>query len=817
MKKFFFLLLLCIGVQAHAQYNVRIEVRNAQDSAVLPGSEIRFIPSGGRILTEVALTDSDGRAAFGIPTAKPYDLFVFREGYKLFSIRMEQPVALLVIYLKPFVYDGEEVTVSATRTGDLTVGTYTVLGKKDLEIRNFGQDLPVLLQNTPSAVTTSDAGAGIGYTGIRIRGIDPTRINVTVNGVPLNDAESQGVFWVNMPDFASGVENIQIQRGAGTSTIGTGAFGAAINIKTDKFSEKPYAQFSSAIGSFKTQRQTVKLGSGRMHSDWFTEARMSWIESNGFIDRASSDLSSWFLTAGKKTDKELFQINLFSGREKTYQAWNGVPMAKYQNDTAAIDSFVLWQWYDSTSASHLRLSDRYTYNYYQYPNETDNYTQSHIQFIYNRSMGSNRTLHAVIHGTLGKGYFENYKRNALLQDFVDTPVVASGIKRAQAHLIYQRWLDNRFAGFLLHYSVKHIRSEHLLGGAFNAYDGKHFGKVVWHEYMDLSGPQPTYYRNNSLKTDATLFWKYRFAFSKRLSAFSDVQVRSVYYSWYGPTASGVSEQQQTDYLFLNPKAGLVYQKNSRESMYLTLGGASREPIRDDFIQSANSSRPKPEFMQNAEAGYTGSRKDWKYTFTGFYMGYKDQLALTGKLNDVGGYTRVNIPFCYRAGIEAEAGLDINSWLNWSFNLAISRNKIKSFTEYIDDYTLGGQQAHKWENTNLALSPERVIGSVLTARFSSRIEAYFLTKYVSRQYLDNTQNRARSLDPYLINDLMIRLNPRIRGIRGFAISLLVNNLGNVPYASNGYSYSGIIHNVRRDFSFVYPQAGTNYMIKCDIGL
>jgi len=816
MKNILVYLIFLSAFYAKAQINTRITVMDANDSFLLQNVRIQVEASSSKPKSVVSYTDSNGNSNVTLPTTGSFHISLYKSGYKTFTTKIGQSSPLLVIYLQPLIYDGEEVTVSASRAGEMIPGTYTVLSKKELASRNFGQDIPILLQNIPSAVTSSDAGTGIGYTGIRIRGIDPSRINVTLNGVPLNDAESQGVFWVNMPDFASGIENIQVQRGVGTTSGGTGAFGAAINIKTDKFSETPYANISLAGGSFKTNRQTLKIGSGRLNSNWFMEARLSWIKSDGFIDRSSSNLKSWYFTTGKKTKKSLFQVNVFSGSEKTYQAWNGVPSVKFNNDSAGIDSFIAWQWYDSTAASNLRLSNRNKYNYYSYSNETDNYKQSHLQVVYNRSLRKNSSFNAVLHGTLGKGYFENYERLADLSKFSVAPLIVNGQRVDFADLIHQRWLDNQFVGALFSYQTKNARTENIVGGAFNVYKGKHFGEVIWHEFIDDNAENISYYNNKSLKTDANIYWKLQYALNSRISAFSDLQLRSVYYQWFGPDDTGIPATQNTDYLFFNPKAGVKFQKNTKESMYLTIGRASREPVRDDFVNADRKSIPKPEFMNNVEAAYKGSRGDWKYTFTGFYMGYKDQLAITGKINDVGGYTRINIPKSYRTGVEVEASVDIASWINWSFNVAISQNKIKEFTEFVDDYTLGGQKAFYWKNTDMALSPNRVVGSQLSIKFSKSVNVLFLTKYVGRQYLDNTQNEARSLEPYLLNDLVLHFNPKIKVFKSFGLGLMLNNIGNRIYASNGYSYSGIIHGYRRDFSFVYPQAGTNVMIKLDLG-
>jgi iron complex outermembrane receptor protein len=812
MKKIFLLLLVFKGITAFAQVNSTIMVFNATDSSGIKGAKITIEFLKQKTLKTSGYTDSNGL----FPTtlaSEAFNLSVTKDGFKPLFVYVPNAGSRIDIYLKALIYDGEEITVNATRAADKSGTSFTLLSKKELGVRNFGQDIPMILQGTPSTVASSDAGTGIGYTGIKIRGVDPTRINVTINGVPLNDAESQGVFWVNMPDFASGVENIQVQRGVGTSTNGAGAFGASINIKTDKFSEVPFAKLSMSQGSFNTSRQAVKFGTGKMNHNWYAEGRLSWIKSDGFIDRAASDLQAWSMSVGRKTNKSLFQVNAFSGAEKTYQAWNGVPMVKFNNDTAGVDSLINYLWYDSSRAQQLRNSDASKYNYYNYKNETDNYKQSHLQVIYNRSLKKNRNLNLVLHGTLGKGYYENFEPKTDLVNFMDTPVIFYGKAYTNANLIHQRWLDNSFGGLVFSYTTDGAKSDQTIGGAVNVYNGKHFGKVIWHEFMDLSQDALEYYNDQSLKKDANLFWKLQQQVTKEFSGYADLQIR---YVSYDRDYKGVSNLKPNNYFFVNPKLGFQYQPKSNLILYASYGRASREPLRDDFINSVNATEPKPEFMNNIEAAIKSNYGDWKYTFTGFYMGYKDQLALTGKINDVGGYTRVNIPKSYRAGIEMEVSVAVATWIDWSFNFTLSQNKIKKFTEFVDDYTNGGQVAFVWENTDMALSPNKILGSQFTITATKTTKIIFLSKMVGRQYLDNTQTSSRSLNSYVINDVLIHFEPKIPKLKSFGISGMVNNISNQKYAASGYNFSGMIADNRRDFSFVYPQAGINFLVRVEIG-
>jgi len=815
MKFTLSLLVILLSIGAMAQTKCAITVLSLTDSSRMSRVKVEINFNAKNVKSMKAFTDSNGFLELNLPSSVAFDIMASKDGFKPLISNIANAPFQLVMYMKPLIYDGEEVTVTATRVGSISTTTFSQITKKDIAIRNYGQDLPILIQNTPSAVSTSDAGTGIGYTGIRIRGIDPTRINVSINGVPLNDAESQGVFWVNMPDFASGVENIQVQRGVGTSTNGAAAFGASINIKTDKFSEIPYAKLSLSQGSFNTSRQSLKFGTGKMNHNWYAEGRMSWIKSDGYIDRAKSDLQAWNVSLGHKTAKSLFQVIAFSGSEKTYQAWNGVPLVKYLNDTAGVDSLITNLYYDSSKAAHLQSGNQYKYNYYTYSNETDNYKQSHLQLVYNRILKHDRTFNVVLHGTLGKGFYENFEYNTALSNFMDTPVIHDGNKFYNSNLIQQRWLDNNFVGLVFSYNTVSVKTNQTFGGGANIYKGHHFGKVIWHEFMTGENQSFNYYDNRSIKTDENLYWKLEHRFSKKFSGYTDLQVRHVYYEWFGPNKTGVSEKQHTNFLFFNPKVGLQYQPDSRTLIYLSYSRGSHEPIRDDFINSSTNSRPKPEFMNNIEAAYKGNLKDWKYSVTGYYMGYINQLALSGKINDVGGYSRINIPNSYRLGLEFEVSLDINTWLNLNLNLAISQNKIKEFTEFVDDYTNGGQVTYKWKNTDMVLSPNKVLGSQFTVKATKNLNILLLTKFVARQYLDNTQTQSRSLDQYIVNDIAINYQPTIKGIKNLNLGLLVNNISNHIYSSNGYSYSGIVNFARKDFSFVYPQAGINFMAKIEL--
>ncbi|MCC6720851.1 MAG: TonB-dependent receptor [Bacteroidia bacterium] len=810
MKKAILFILILGNISLFAQKTISLKVLSELDSSAIPNAivEIKYLfPKNEQ---HKKISDKNGLAEFVLYQSGKFNLFISKDGFKTYYSAVNPDELFIKVYLKPLAYDIEEITVAATRSGGLNIATNTVLTKKEIENRDFAQGVPTLLQFLPSVVNTSDAGTGIGYSGISIRGTDATRINVTINGVPLNDAESQTVYWVDLPDFAGNTENIQVQRGVGTSTNGAAAFGASINLKTDKFSEIPYSKISFSVGSFNTKKQTVKIATGKMKNNWYAESRLSSVTSDGFIDRAFSDLKSFYFTTGHKTEKRLFQILLFSGKEKTYQAWNGVPLVKFNNNINETDSLINFLGYDSLHASQLQISNPKRYNYYNYKNETDNYIQSHLQIIYNIKLNKNSFLNFALHGTAGKGYYENYEYKTDLVNYIDTPAVWNGIKYYNSDLIRQRWLDNKFIGLVFSYNSSKAKTENIIGGGFNFYYGKHFGDIVWYELMNKKEGNIRYYSNNSYKTDANIYWKMQYKLRKDLFIFTDIQLRHIYYEWYGPNTSGNFKNQNETYLFLNPKAGVQYQINKNSLLYFTYGRASREPVRDDFINSSSSSLPKPEYLDNFESGYKNNINKLFYTLTAYYMKYKNQLALTGKINDVGSYTRINIDKSYRFGFEIETQIEFNKMIEWKFNMSLSENKIKTFNEYVDDWTNGGQVKNKYENTNLVLSPNCIIGSNFILKTQKNLKIIFNTKFVSRQYLDNTQTKSRSIEPYMVDDIILQYEFKLSKVKNINIGLMINNIENKSYIANGYTYSGIINNNRKDFSFVYPQSGTNVL-------
>lgn len=769
-----------------------------------------------------ASTDEEGYFEFQILNSEPSIITISFLSYKTKELSLENVQSTLKVFLEPEIIELEPeptfggnlagIVVEATRVDDSTPFTYTNIDKAELEEKNLGQDVPYLLRATPSVVTTSDAGAGVGYTGIRIRGVDPTRINVTINGIPVNDAESHGVFWVNLPDITSSIENIQIQRGVGTSTNGASAFGASINLQTSTSRTEPFAEVNTGLGSFGTQKANILLGSGLMENGWMFEGRLSKIVSDGFIDRASADLDSYYFSGSKRGEKSLLRADVFSGKEITYQAWNGVPEPTLNGDADELESYISDSFLNEEQANHWRanLGNR-QFNQFTYQNQVDNYRQDYYQLHYSYQLAYNWTANASLHYTKGQGYFEEYKADQTLEDYG-----ISSTKGTNSDLIRRRWLDNDYYGGVFSTKYESYEWDLTFGGGIHQYDGDHFGEVIWARDAGDSEIEQRYYENTGNKFDANFYGKFNYELTDQVNVYGDVQVRTISYDFlglfYDQRTMNPSPAELSDNLtFFNPKAGIVYRNYSGDRAFISFGKASKEPTREEYVNSTEQSRPEHETLYNIEAGY---HKEFGAFYTGvsaYGMFYKDQLVLTGQVNDVGAYIRDNVENSYRIGLELEGAVRLSNQLQWAANATISQNKIAEFTEFIDDYDNGGQVEQGFSNTDIAFSPNFIGSSVLS--FS---EAGFMgelsTKYVSTQYLDNTQNEARSIDPYLVNDL--RLSYKLSGLgvmKAITGTLMVNNLLNAEYETNGYTY-GYVFGGEQRFNYYYPQAGRNFLLQ-----
>lgn len=723
-------------------------------------------------------------------------------GYRARRINVAREGTELEIALARTSVLSNEVFVSALRVDETTPMAYENFTREEIEKKNLGQDIPYLLSHTPSAVSTSDAGTGIGYSAIRIRGVDQARINVTINGIPLNDAESHGVFWVDIPDLASSVENIQIQRGVGTSTNGAGAFGASMNIQTSNMDTEPYGEINGTAGSFHTRKANVTVGTGLMDDGWQFEGRLSKIASDGYIDRAFSDLKSFYLSGAKHWENSLLRADVFSGTEQTYQAWYGVPESRLEEERTY------------NPAGQEKEGE-------PYDNQTDNYQQDHYQLHYSHRINENWDANASLHYTYGRGYYEEYHADEPLDDYGIGPVQVGGETVSESDLVRQLWLDNHFYGAV--WSTDYRRDEQwslTAGGGYNEYRGSHFGEVDWARFAGQSEVNERYYDNDAFKTDFNNWVKGNYYLSDELNVFADVQVRHITYEFQGvdtrPLPGGGQEVvnvQQTDRLtFFNPKAGVVYRPGGNQRIYASLSLGNKEPTRDEYVNSTPENRPSHESLYDWEVGWRGS---WNSLFASvnlYYMDYEDQLILTGEINDVGAYIRQNVPDSYRAGIELQGGYRISPGLEWNANATFSRNRIDRYTYYLDNFDSGGQEAVVYEDVEIAFSPS-FVGNSMLSYSRGGFSGEWTAKYVSRQYLDNTGSRSRSLDPYLLNDL--RLSYRLNGIsfaRSVKATLQLNNVFDEMYEPNGYTFGYISGGEQRYFNYYYPQAGRHFMVE-----
>lgn len=681
----------------------------------------------------------------------------------------------------------DEVFVQAVRVTKSSPVTFSNLKKEEIAPRNLGQDIPVLLNFLPAVVTTSNAGAGVGYTGIRVRGSDATRVNVTINGIPYNDSESHGTFWVNMPDFASSTESLQLQRGVGTSTNGAGAFGASLNLLTDAISEEAYGEVSSSIGSFSTLRNNIKFSTGLLNDHVEISGRLSRISSDGYVDRASSDLESYFLQAAYKDDNTLIKALLFGGHEITYQSWNGIDAQTLKNDRPY------------NSAGKYTDEDG---NTLFYDNEVDNYKQDHAQLLWNEQISDAWNTNIAFHFTHGRGYFEQYREDETFAEYGFEPLKFNDSLVNTTDLIRRRWLDNDFYGtvFSANYSKNNLGL--IFGGGLNRYEGAHFGEVIWARFASNSEIRDRYYDDDSKKTNLNIYAKADYGLTEKLSLYADLQYRTVGYTANGEDTGLVDDT----FNFFNPKAGLVYDLNANNNFYFSYAVAHREPNRNDY----ESGRPKPEKLNDFELGWRYLSPSFQLNANTYYMRYKDQLVLTGELNDVGAPLRANVGDSYRAGLELDAVILLGDAFQWRPNMALSTNKNIDYVFERD----GALQ--DLGDTNIAYSPNVVLGNSIGYSPFKNFQITALSKYVGKQYLGNIDSKASILDAYSQTDLnlsyILEFDKIVKSIR---FSGLINNIFDEDIISDGFFFtfddasSGSVQTF--EGAGYYPQAGINFLV------
>lgn len=687
----------------------------------------------------------------------------------------------------------DEVFLSAMRVTAESPITYSNLSNEEIEDRNLGQDIPYLMNYMPNVVTSSDAGAGIGYTGLRVRGSDATRINVTINGVPYNDSESQGTFWVNLGDFASSVENLQLQRGVGSSTNGAGAFGASINILTDRYNVEPSAEIANSFGSYGTQKHTAKFSTGLIRDHWEFAGRASVIKSDGYIDRASSDLKSYFLQGTYVIDNTLIKALTFGGSEVTYQAWNGIDA--------------------ETLETNRRFNPAGAYedeegNLQFYDDHTDNYKQDHFQLLWNQTYGEGWSSNMALHYTYGRGFYESYRADESLEDYGLEPFTANGEEISRSDMVTRKWLDNDFYGTTFNLKYEESQMELILGGGWNKYDGDHFGEIIYTKFAPSNDPKERFYDNTAHKTDFNVFGKATVALSDDLSLFGDLQLRKVSYEVEGVEEQSVPFNVDDSHTFFNPKGGLTYRLSSANQLYFSYARAHREPNRNDY-QNGN---PEPEELNDFELGWRYRSNSVQVNTNLYYMDYQNQLVLTGELNDVGSPIRENSGNSYRLGLEVDANVRLSEKFSLRPNVSVSRNKNVDFVS-----TWNGELVN-FGDSDISYSPGIVAGNLLEYRPVQHLEIKFLSKYVGEQYMSNIEAEGSRLDSYFVNDINLQYtwenSPLFREI---VFTALINNIFDEEYVSNGYYYTYDIP----DPSFpggaqtfegagYYPQATRNFL-------
>jgi iron complex outermembrane receptor protein len=695
-----------------------------------------------------------------------YFLFIFT--FSLFSQEIKQDTTRF--------QNLEEVIVSSIRVKKNAPIAFTNVSKDELGKKNLGQDLPILLNSLTSVVTTSDAGAGVGYTGIRIRGINAQSTNITINGIPYNDAESLGTFWVDLPDFASSVENLQLQRGVGTSTNGSSAFGASINILTDLISKTPYFENSNSIGSYNTTKNTFKFSTGILNDYFEFSGRLSMIGSDGYIDRSSSDLKSYFLQVNYKKENTLIKALSFGGHEITYQAWNGIDEETLQSDRTY-----------NPSGMYIDQSGDMQF----YDNEVDNYKQDHYQIHWSQIINSRLTSNLSFNLTNGLGYYEQYKENDN-QDFVT-----------------RKWLDNQFivGNYSLNYQNNKVNMN--FGSLYSEYDGDHFGKVIWAQNTAGIQIDDRFYDGKGIKKDFSNYIKTTFQLNSKLSLYGDIQFRNVNYKTSGSTDDIANFIINKKYNFFNPKGGINYLFNNHNNLYFSFARSNREPTRSDYESNPNI---RSEQLNDFEFGWNLTKKKLNVTTNFYMMRYKNQLVLTGSIDDVGSPIRQNSGESYRMGLEIETAFNLSDKISIKANSAFSDNKNNNFVT-----SLNGELVNLGK-TNISFSPEIVSSVNLLYPIKENMVVSILNKYVGEQYMSNTESAFSKLDAYSVLDF--NFNYDFKNTFFFSeivLSALVSNLFGTKYVSNGYYYTyddnwsdpNAITTI--EGTGYYPQATRNYLL------
>jgi len=784
---------LLLPLLASAQFSVSGKITDQQTGESLPGATVTI-----QNLAISTMSNAGGKYAFKNLKSGNYTIAVSYLGYKSATKTVTVDANSTSDFsLTRGTNVTEEVTVNATRASANSPTAFTNLTKKDFDKNNTGRGFEYLLEQTPSTVVTSNAGAGIGYTSIRVRGSDPTRINVTLNGIPMNDAEDQGVYFVDLPDLASSVDNIQVQRGVGTSTNGAGAFGASINIQTTTRRDSAYAEYNGSAGSYGTVKHTFNLGTGLLGGHFTFDGRLSNMYSDGYIERSASKLNSYFFSGAYYGKTSVLRLNVFGGYEQTHQAWDGVPQDSVQHGNRRYNEL-----------GYISATGKY------YPNQTDNYNQKYYQLLYNQQISPLFSFSGALHYTRGYGYYEEYRNDDQLSDYGVTPATVGGTTISSTDLVRRLWLDNDFYGATYNFNYKPSNKLDLtLGGAYNEYKGRHYNNIEWTQQSTNIQPDYEYSRNNAKKTDFNLFARAEYHLGDVL-LYGDMQYRHIGYSFLGFDQNLKNVQQQVGLNFYNPKAGITYQVTDNSNVYASIAVANHEPNRSDFVNSSPASRPKAENLKDLEVGYRTQQSNFSAGINGFYMLYKNQLVLTGALDDVGEAIRTNIADSYRAGIELNGKVRIAQPLTWAATATFSTNKVKNFNQVLFDEN-GTAVNFNYNKTDIAYSPNFVGSSTISYQPCHHAEIAFISKYVSQQYLDNTSSNDRILPHYFVNDVRLNYNFNIKGVKNIGIGLLINNVFSAKYQSDGATYPDVEGGKVTNYNYWFAQAPVNFLASLNL--
>ena len=794
MRKDYMLIIVLaiLPIFMNAQYTLSGKVTNIDNGLPLPGAHIVVINTQLK-----SISDNNGY----------YEIKGLKSGsnkIKISYVGFESQTIKIVIHqnteqdisLQPSTIMSEEVIISAIRATDESPTTYTIMDKAKIAEENTGKDLPYILKSTPSTVVSSDAGAGVGYTGLRIRGTDLTGINVTLNGVPVNDGESHSVYFVDLPDLASSINDIQIQRGVGTSTNGAASFGASINIKTADNNPDPYAEISSSFGSFNTLKNSLMFGSGLLNAKWSFNGRMSSIMSDGYVDRASSNLKSAYFSGSYYGKKDILKAIVLLGDEKTYQSWYGVPK----------DSLETNRTYNPAGEMYDNEGKFIGY----YDNQTDNYTQNYYQLHYAHQFSNRFNIASAAFLTTGKGYYESYKNDKKLSSYGFSDTIIGNDTISRTNLIQQKWLDNKYYGLNIAGNYTSGKLKLNIGGGWSYYDGDHYGKIVWAQVATLGQYDRNWYFNTGTKSDANFFAKANYKITEKINLYGDIQYRSINYKIDGTHDDLQDITQSHKFNFLNPKAGIFYNINKDQNLYLSVGIANREPNRSVYRDADSSQTISSERLTDIELGYSYATSSIFIEANLYYMDYKDQFVMTGKINNVGTPIMINVPESYRAGIEIVTGVNFLKIIDWQINATFSQNKIKNFVSYVDNWSTWSQVQDTLGTTDISFSPVTILSSDISISPINNLKLSLFSKYVGKQFIDNTSNDERSLNAYFVNNLSIYYTIETSFIKQIDFMLTLNNIFNEKYETNAWVYRYYYEDTEYEMNGYFPQAEFNFM-------